>query len=45
MLVRVLQERGYPHFYRAIRSRHEYEDWKLRIPDGLRYLWFGVLPH
>lgn len=41
---KVLTAAGYPHIYRAIRSRHEYEDWRDRVVDGLRYLWFDILP-
>ena len=43
-MVQALKAGGYPHFYRALPSRHEYEDWRERVPDGLRYLWFGITP-
>jgi len=41
---KVLTEKGYPHLYRAIPSRHEYEDWRERVVDGLRFLWFNIAP-
>jgi enterochelin esterase-like enzyme len=43
-LARVLTARGFAHTYRAIPSRHEYEDWRERVVAGLRFLWFNVPP-
>lgn len=43
-LARVLSVVHFPHLFRSIPSRHEYEDWRERIVDGLRYLWFDIAP-
>ena len=43
-LTQSLRVAGFPVFHRDIPSRHEYEDWSLRLVDALRWLWFDVAP-
>lgn len=43
-LERALSTVRIPHVFRPIPSRHEYEDWRARIVDALRYLWLNQPP-
>ncbi|MFM7203279.1 MAG: alpha/beta hydrolase [Myxococcota bacterium] len=43
-LDRALTTLQIPHVFRAIPSRHEYEDWRMRIVDALRYVWLDIAP-